>query len=117
MHRRNNATTKDDIKFDKIEVSGKTCSDEEGSIYGEVDEAIAEKSWWKRFYYKHVVVDSATLNVSLTQSFLYNYDLKPVEEDRRLWSWHNYLWFWLADCFNISTWQVAATGMQLGLNW
>lgn len=108
----------DEIKTDKIVVNNKNCSDEEGSItVGELDEDFEKKNFWQRFYYKWVVVDTCTLDVSVTESFLYNYDLRPVEEERRVWSWYNYLWFWLADCFNISTWQVAATGMQLGLNW
>ncbi|CCK70057.1 allantoin permease KNAG_0D03090 [Huiozyma naganishii CBS 8797] len=75
------------------------------------------KSIWSKIYYDYIVLDKSTLDVSLKESFLYNRDLKPVEEARRVWDWYNYLYFWLADCFNINTWQVAATGMQLGLNW
>ena len=75
------------------------------------------KSIWSKIYYDFIVLDKTTLNVSLKESFLYNRDLKPVEEERRCWSWFNYLYFWLADCFNINTWQIAGTGLQLGLNW
>ena len=75
------------------------------------------KSIWQKIYCEYIVIDNTSLNVSLKESFLYNRDLKPVEEERRVWSWYNYLYFWLADCFNINTWQVAATGLQLGLNW
>lgn len=74
-------------------------------------------SFWQKVYYEYILIDKSSLDVSLKESFLYNRDLKPVEESRRVWSWYNYLYFWLADCFNINTWQVAATGMQLGLNW
>lgn len=75
------------------------------------------KTLWDKIYYNWLIVDKSTLDVSLTRSFLYNHDLKPVEEERRVWSWYNFAYFWLADCFNINTWQVAATGLQLGLNW
>jgi NCS1 family nucleobase:cation symporter-1 len=50
--------------------------------------------------------------------YLYNYDLRPVEEARRTWKWYNYIFFWISDSFNINTWQIASTGIQLGgLNW
>lgn len=75
------------------------------------------KSWLRRFHDDHLIVDKANVKASVKESFLYNQDLKPVETERRVWSWYNYLYFWLADCFNINTWQVAATGLQLGLNW
>ena len=57
--------------------------------------------------------------LTTAQMFLYNHDLRPVEEKRRLWSWYNYVFFWVADSFNINTWQIAATGMQapLNMNW
>ena len=74
-------------------------------------------SFWKKIYYEYVVVDKSILGVSILDSFMYNQDLKPVEKERRVWSWYNYCYFWLAECFNINTWQIAATGLQLGLNW
>ena len=53
-----------------------------------------------------------------SQMFLYNHDLRPVEAERRQWAWYNYVFFWIADSFNINTWQIAATGIQLGgMNW
>lgn len=88
------------------------------SIQSEAINPLPEyKNIWQKIYYEYIVLDKTSLDVSLKESFLYNRDLKPVEEKRRVWSWYNYLYFWLADCFNINTWQVAATGMQLGLNW
>ena len=75
------------------------------------------ESKWMQFYYKYIVVDKSTIGVSILDSFMYNSDLKPVEEHRRVWSWLNFSYFWLAECFNINTWQIAATGLQLGLNW
>lgn len=49
------------------------------------------KSIWSKIYYDFIVLDKTTLNVSLKESFLYNRDLKPVEEERRCWSWFNLL--------------------------
>ncbi|EDO19289.1 hypothetical protein Kpol_1036p33 [Vanderwaltozyma polyspora DSM 70294] len=74
-------------------------------------------SIWQKIYYEYLIVDKSTIGVPFVQSFMYNHDLKPVEEARRTWSWYNYAYFWLAECFNINTWEVAATGLQLGLNW
>ncbi|CAK9438007.1 uncharacterized protein LODBEIA_P23700 [Lodderomyces beijingensis] len=58
-------------------------------------------------------------DMTAAQMFLYNHDLRPVEEARRQWSWYNYVYFWIADSFNISTWQIASTGMQApsNMNW
>ena len=57
-------------------------------------------------------------DLSTAQMFLYNHDLRPVEEARREWAWYNYVFFWIADSFNINTWQIAATGIQAGgMNW
>ncbi|ODQ81614.1 hypothetical protein BABINDRAFT_159883 [Babjeviella inositovora NRRL Y-12698] len=56
-------------------------------------------------------------NMTTSEMFLYNSDLKPVESARRLWSWFNYLFFWIADSFNVNTWQIAATGVVQGLSW
>lgn len=85
--------------------------------FTEVADLPEYKNIWQKIYYEYIVLDKTTLDVSLKESFLYNNDLKPVEEERRVWDWFNYIYFWLADCFNINTWQIAGTGMQLGLNW
>ena len=78
--------------------------DDNSSIEEEDVEPLPEtNSIWSKIYYDYLVLDKTTLNVSLKESFLYNRDLKPVEEERRCWSWFNYLYFWLADCFNINT--------------
>ena len=81
------------------------------------DEDLKKYSKWRRFYLKYVVLDRSLADISILDSFMYNSDLKPVEEERRVWSWYNFAYFWLAECFNINTWQIAATGLQLGLNW
>lgn len=56
-------------------------------------------------------------NLSTSQLFLFNPDLQPVEEKRRRWSWFNFVFFWIADSFNVNTFQILATGVQLGLTW
>lgn len=84
------------------------------------DEKLAKpkyKSRWQEIYYEYIIVDKSTIGTSLLDSFMYNHDLKPVEEERRVWSWFNFVYFWLAESFNINTWQIAATGLQMGLNW
>lgn len=52
-----------------------------------------------------------------SQLFLQNYDLQPVEPKRRKWGFWNFVAFWIADSFNINTWQIAATGVADGLAW
>ena len=53
----------------------------------------------------------------IMESFLFNDDLAPVEAGRRIWDWKQYVFFWISGSFNVNTWQISATGMQLGLNW
>ena len=67
-------------------------------------------------FFKWLEIDG-TEGFSLQQLFLMNYDLKPVEEARRKWHWYHYVFFWIADSFNVNTWQIAATGVQAGLSW
>ncbi|CCH62220.1 hypothetical protein TBLA_0G02830 [Henningerozyma blattae CBS 6284] len=125
--------TNDDISSfeNDLEIASKVSSKNNGKVtttfyedssLEEVDslsgnEKTEYSSRWEWFYNEVLVVDKSTKGVSFTQSFLYNNDLKPVETKRRVWSWYNFAYFWLAECFNINTWQVAATGLQLGLNW
>lgn len=49
--------------------------------------------------------------------YLQNEDLLPVEPERRQWGWINFVTFWIADSFNINTWQIASTGVVAGLSW
>lgn len=80
-----------------------------------VDSAfLPEKSQlsWRKLVDMAEVQHKGTLTTS--QMFLYNHDLRPVEEARRKWEWYNYVFFWIADSFNINTWQIAATGIQQG---
>ncbi|SSD61155.1 related to Uracil permease [Saccharomycodes ludwigii] len=75
-----------------------------------------ELPWYKKLIYA-LELDNSDHDRSVRDSFLYNHDLRPVEQARRKWSWFNYVYFWIADCFNINTWQIASTGLQLGLKW
>lgn len=72
-------------------------------------------SFWGQLVEKLQVQEPEGLTT--TQMYLYNHDLRPVEEARRQWSWYNYVFFWVADSFNINTWQIAATGVQAGMTW
>lgn len=88
---------------------------ENDSIEGEVsDYDDSNMSWWKKLL-KKLEIDHPP-GLTTAQLMLMNYDLKPVEDARRSWSWYNYVFFWIADSFNISTWQIAATGVQK-MNW
>ncbi|CEP60436.1 uridine permease LALA0_S01e10836g [Lachancea lanzarotensis] len=60
---------------------------------------------------------SANRAENIVESFLFNDDLAPVEAGRRVWDWKQYVFFWISGSFNVNTWQISATGMQLGLNW
>lgn len=52
-----------------------------------------------------------------TQLMLANYDLKPVEPERRQWRGRNFVAFWLADSVNVNTWQIASASIINGLSW
>jgi cytosine/uracil/thiamine/allantoin permease len=43
--------------------------------------------------------------------------LKIVEPERRQWSAFNFVGFWIADSFNINTWMIAASSLDVGLSW
>lgn len=117
LQKRGSSTEEESEKRNVKVVSSYGGEDDSLSTGSISEKDIEVKTAWQKFYCNWLVVDKAYLGVSLKQSFLNNHDLKPVEEKRRIWSWWNFAYFWLADCFNINTWQVAATGLQLGLNW
>ena len=50
---------------------------------------------------KKVAVDSGEVGLSNVQLMLCNYDLIPVEPERRQWRDWNFVGFWIADSFNI----------------
>jgi NCS1 family nucleobase:cation symporter-1 len=48
---------------------------------------------------------------------LTNHDLKPVEAARRQWRWKNYVFFWIADSYNLNTWMISSSMIVNGLSW
>lgn len=87
---------------------------EEGNSYDDYSSYKAQPKW-KKFLAKLQIEEPGDLTT--TQRYLFNYDLRPVEAARRQWSWYNYVFFWVADSFNINTWMIAATGVQNGMTW
>ncbi|CCD26951.1 uridine permease NDAI_0J00590 [Naumovozyma dairenensis CBS 421] len=82
------------------------------------------KRFWNKFINFIEVKQSETSensdensSKSILQAYLYNDDLAPVKRKERVWSWNHYVFFWVAGAFNVNTWQISATGLQLGLNW
>ncbi|GAB7348656.1 hypothetical protein MBLNU459_g7023t1 [Dothideomycetes sp. NU459] len=55
--------------------------------------------------------------LSNKELFLTNHDLKIVEPERRQWKAWNFVGFWVADSFNINTWMIAASSLDVGLSW
>ncbi|THY78561.1 NCS1 nucleoside transporter family, partial [Aureobasidium pullulans] len=55
--------------------------------------------------------------LSNKELFLTNHDLKIVEPERRQWTAFNFVGFWIADSFNINTWMIAASSLDVGLSW
>lgn len=93
--------------------------DDDLSIRGDSQSTTATtstlKSKWRRFIEFIEIEEPGDLTTS--QMYLFNYDIKPVEQERRQWAWYNYVTYWIADSFNINTFQIAATGVQNGMNW
>ncbi|EJF57376.1 hypothetical protein DICSQDRAFT_69652 [Dichomitus squalens LYAD-421 SS1] len=56
-------------------------------------------------------------NLAYSELFLQNEDLLPVPEEKRTWGVWNFIAFWVADSFNINTWMIASSMIQLGLSW
>ncbi|PWN31738.1 NCS1 nucleoside transporter family [Meira miltonrushii] len=54
---------------------------------------------------------------SIAESFLNNKDLRPVEPERRTWSSWSFVFFWVADGLNLSTFYLASSAFSLGLSW
>ncbi|KAF9528685.1 permease for cytosine/purines, uracil, thiamine, allantoin-domain-containing protein [Crepidotus variabilis] len=54
---------------------------------------------------------------SYQQMFLLNDDLVPVPPEKRTWRSRNFFAFWIADSFNVNTWMIVSSMIQLGLSW
>lgn len=110
-------TFSSDSKKNNIDIVEQTSidySDSDSPSNNGKDKAESTNAFAKMF--KWLEIDG-TQGFSLSQLFLMNYDLRPVEEVRRKWKWYHFVFFWIADSFNINTWQIAATGVQAGLSW
>ncbi|KIL63864.1 hypothetical protein M378DRAFT_79178 [Amanita muscaria Koide BX008] len=55
--------------------------------------------------------------LTYTQQFLSNEDLTPVPPEKRKWAGRNFIFFWISDSFNVNTWMIASSMIQLGLSW
>ncbi|KAJ1549436.1 hypothetical protein HK405_003427 [Cladochytrium tenue] len=51
------------------------------------------------------------------EMMLQNHDLVPVEPARRTWGAINFVFFWTAEGFNITTWTMTSSMLILGLSW
>ncbi|KAH9941577.1 permease for cytosine/purines, uracil, thiamine, allantoin-domain-containing protein [Epithele typhae] len=60
---------------------------------------------------------SDTRGLPYSEQFLQNDDLLPVPKEKRQWGTWNFIAFWIADSFNINTWTIASSMIQLGLSW
>ncbi|KAI0716451.1 permease for cytosine/purines, uracil, thiamine, allantoin-domain-containing protein [Earliella scabrosa] len=58
-----------------------------------------------------------TEGLTYSESFLQNEDLLPVPEEKRTWGYWGFIAFWIADSFNINTWMIVSSMIQLGLSW
>ncbi|KAI0696837.1 permease for cytosine/purines, uracil, thiamine, allantoin-domain-containing protein [Cytidiella melzeri] len=56
-------------------------------------------------------------DLTYTELFLSNDDLLPVPPEKRTWKAWNFVAFWVADSFNINTWMIVSSMVQLGLSW
>nr|UJH94563.1 Fur4 [Starmerella bombicola] len=75
------------------------------------------KNWKDWRQWRAFLEATPSQGLSTQQMFLYAEDLKPVESARRTWTWLSYVNVWIADSVNVSTWQIAGTGVEAGLTW
>ncbi|PFH48677.1 hypothetical protein AMATHDRAFT_64898 [Amanita thiersii Skay4041] len=55
--------------------------------------------------------------LSYTERFLANEDLVPVPEEKRKWGTWNFIFLWIANSFDVNTWMITSSMIQLGLSW
>ncbi|TFY68007.1 hypothetical protein EVJ58_g1275 [Rhodofomes roseus] len=61
--------------------------------------------------------DDSRRDLSYAEGFLTNEDLYPVPSEKRTWGMWNFIAFWVADSFNINTWEIASSMVDAGLSW
>lgn len=109
-----------DIKKENFEYN---VDEDQGSINytnsSEPKESYSEKpltGFWK--FIDIISLQKDTAHLKASERFLINEDLQPVlDEAKRPWGWFNFVSFWIADAFNVNTWQIASTGVVAGLSW
>ncbi|CDR42464.1 CYFA0S09e04148g1_1 [Cyberlindnera fabianii] len=103
---------KNDIKKEQYELEDQ----ERGSEASFSEKPSKKPVWLTKFLYKISLHKDTHLTTS--EQFLVNKDLEPIlDEANRPWLWWNFVAFWIADSFNVNTWQIASTGVQAGLSW
>ncbi len=67
-----------------------------------------DKNIFQKFLYMISLQKGSHL--TLSEIFLVNEDLQPVFDPKdRPWRWWNFVFFWVADAFNVNTWQVSSS--------
>lgn len=101
-------------------VSTETCDSGASSSFDGKNSAVDKSFWGKVVDFievKHPDEFGDTRSLTVVEAYVFNGELTPVEAARRKWTWKQYVFFWMAGTFNVNTWQISATGLQLGLNW
>lgn len=74
------------------------------------------RAFVKKFV-KQVEVPHEGDQSSWSQSFLTSEDLLPVQPEKQTWRTSNFIAFWIADSFNVNTWMIVSSMIELGLSW
>ncbi|KAL3234309.1 Uridine permease [Nakaseomyces bracarensis] len=124
-HRSEGSEEEKDYKIETVNITD-TNDVDDSSESEDDDDKYKKAGKWR--YYLFRIVDflevkqsnsegEITESKSVLETFIYNDDLAPVDKARRVWTWKEYIFFWISGAFNVNTWQISATGLQLGLNW
>lgn len=60
-------------------------------------------------YFANKMAVESEPGLTNAQLMLHNFDLKPVEPERRQWGAWNFVGFWISDSFNINTWMISSS--------
>jgi len=69
-----------------------------------------------KYYIDKLAVPSEP-GLTNAELMLVNYDLRPVEPERRKWGAFNFVAFWISDSFNINTWMISSSMIVSGMSW
>ncbi|OZJ03758.1 hypothetical protein BZG36_03059 [Bifiguratus adelaidae] len=42
---------------------------------------------------------------------------EPTPPEKQTWGWFNYVSYWVSDCFNINTWMIGGSFIEIGMSW